>query len=137
MGGSNSNAVPDDRIFALINFKSGATKYNSFPSDRQRGFVPPAVLHRGGPLSITDAMALLAEYGFHGATEPVEGAVWRVERNELIEPGKGGARRRVVDFLAKFVRPDKVDGTYLPGQTGGDVVWNTQNFGSWITGSGY
>jgi hypothetical protein len=88
-------------------------------------FVSPAVLHRGGPLSIADAMALLGEYGFHGANDPVEGAVWRVERNELVEPGKGGVRRRVVDFLAKFVRPDKVDGTYLPEQSGCDVVWNT------------
>lgn len=40
--------------------------------------------------------------GYHGATEDVEGAVWRVERE--------GA----VDFLAKYVRHDKTDGKYLP-----------------------
>lgn len=43
--------------------------------------------------------------GFHGATEAVEGAVWRVEREER------------VDFLAKYVRPDKVDGKYFPTET--------------------
>lgn len=46
-------------------------------------FVTPTVIHRGGPLSIEDAMKKLNTYGFHGASDPVEGAVWRVERNEL------------------------------------------------------
>ena len=36
------------------------------------------------------------------ALDPVEGAVWRCERQ--------GA----VDFLGKYVRPDKIDGKYLP-----------------------
>jgi hypothetical protein len=65
-----------------------------------------------GPVSISDAMALLGENGHWGAVDPVEGAVWRVERN-----GK-------VDFLAKYVRPEKVDGCYLPEKTGGEPVWN-------------
>lgn len=51
-------------------------------------------------------------YGFHGALDPVEGAVWRVERH-----GK-------VDFLVKWVRPDKVDGAYFPEITGQPPVWN-------------
>jgi hypothetical protein len=38
----------------------------------------------------------------------IEGVVYRVER-------KG-----VVDFLAKYVRPDKVDGKYLSG----DPIWH-------------
>lgn len=49
---------------------------------------------------------------FHGALDPVEGAVWRVER--------GGS----VDFLAKYVRPDKVDGCYLPDIAGCEAVWH-------------
>ncbi|MGY3582295.1 hypothetical protein ACVIGB_000780 [Bradyrhizobium sp. USDA 4341] len=57
-------------------------------------------------LSIEDALGLLGPLGHHGATEPVEGAVWRVERE-----GK-------VEFLAKYVRPDKIDGKYLPGTDG-------------------
>jgi hypothetical protein len=42
----------------------------------------------------------------------VEGAVGRVER------------RGVVDFLVKYVRPDKIDGVYLPEISGKQAVWN-------------
>jgi hypothetical protein len=84
----------------------------------------PKLLHRGGPLGIEAALALLGEFGHHGALDPVEGAVWRVERNTLIDPGRGGERRREVDFIVKYVRPDKVDGCYLPELSGGQPVWN-------------
>jgi hypothetical protein len=70
------------------------------------------VLHEGDPLSIPDALALLGEHGHHGAIDPVEGAVWRVER------------MGVVDLLAKYVRHEKVDGKYLPEISGGEPVWN-------------
>lgn len=75
-------------------------------------FVLPALLSIG-PTSIEKAVGVLAGDGFHGAEEQVEGAVWRVERE-----GR-------VDFLVKYVRPDKVDGSYLPGKgvVGGEV-WN-------------
>jgi len=82
------------------------------------GLVMPHLLHKGGPLSIDKAMHLLQgepgdrRNGYHGAIDPVEGAVWRVER-------KG-----VVDFLGKFVRPDKIDGKYLPELNGGETIWN-------------
>jgi hypothetical protein len=77
-------------------------------------------LHVGGPLAVSDALQLLRErfpgtdagHGYWKAQEPVEGAVWRVER------------RGAVDFLAKYVRPDKVDGRYLPEISGDDAVWN-------------
>lgn len=52
-------------------------------------------------LSVEDALDILGEFGFHGAIEQIEGAVWRVERE-----GR-------VDFLAKFVRHDKIDGKYF------------------------
>ena len=45
------------------------------------------------------------------AGEEREGAVWRVER-------RGG-----YDFLAKFVRPSKVDGAYLPELSGEAPIW--------------
>lgn len=49
----------------------------------------------------------------HGALDGIEGAVWRVERM-----GR-------VDFLTKFVRPDKIDGKYLPEFNGtGEIIWN-------------
>lgn len=50
-------------------------------------------------------------FGFHGAKESVEGAVWRVERE-----GR-------VDFLAKYVRPDKIDGKYFSQISGKPEIW--------------
>ena len=85
-------------------------------------FVTPALLHRGDALSIEAAMDKLNVYGFHGAIDPVEGAVWRVERDR--STGKKGEKRRVVDFLVKYVRPDKADGLYLPELSGQAPVWN-------------
>lgn len=29
-----------------------------------------------------------------------------------------------VDFLAKYVRPDKIDGLYLPEISGKEAIWN-------------
>ena len=74
----------------------------------------PALLHEGGACSIDHALHALGEYGRHGALDPVEGAVWRVERK-----GK-------VDFLGKYVRPGKVDGCYLESITGGEPVYNIE-----------
>lgn len=82
-----------------------------------------ATVHYGSSLSIADAMRLLGEFGQHGALDPIEGAVWRVERNELISKS-GSERAWVVDFLAKYVRPDKKDGCYLESVTGQPAVWN-------------
>lgn len=67
--------------------------------------------HDGGPLAVQAVLAQLEPSG-HGALDPVEGAVWRVER------------RGKVDFLAKFIRPEKLDGTYLPDVSGLPAVWN-------------
>ena len=64
-------------------------------------FTTPHVINDGESISVRRAMGKLGKYGFHGALEPCEGAVWRVER-------KG-----VVDFLCKYVRPGKVDGKYI------------------------
>jgi hypothetical protein len=68
-----------------------------------------------GSMSIDEAMKRIDDpryAGFHGAIDPIEGAVWRVEANG------------VVDFLAKYVRPDKKDGSYLPVETKAAEVWN-------------
>jgi hypothetical protein len=73
--------------------------------------VMPRLLWVGGPCSVEKAIDAIQTSG-HGALDPVEGAVWRVERRE------------VVDYLCKFVRPDKRDGTYLPDITGQGPVWN-------------
>jgi hypothetical protein len=85
-------------------------------------FVKPHLISDGDPLSIDEVMLRLNIYGFHGATEPTEGAVWRVERNVLNDKNKGNlyGRHSVVDFLVKYVHPAKVDGKYL----GGDTIYN-------------
>lgn len=76
------------------------------------GLMRRAKIHDGpSALSIEGALNALGPRGFHGAIDPVEGAVWRVEA--------GGE----VDFLAKFVRHDKRDGCFLPDRSGAEH-WN-------------
>lgn len=71
----------------------------------------PFQISQSGPFSIESALRAIAT-PHHGEIDPVEGAVWRVERN-----GE-------VDFLVKYVRPEKVDGSYLPDISGEPTVWN-------------
>lgn len=78
----------------------------------------PRTISVGSPCPVEAAMYLIDKSSsMHGAIDPVEGAVWRVERQ-----GK-------VDFLAKYVRPEKgADGKYLESVTGGEPVWNWQPY---------
>jgi len=71
------------------------------------GFVLPHTLSEGPPRSIEWCKNAIANISPHGEIDPVEGVVWRCERK-----GK-------VDFLCKWVRPDKVNGKYLDQE-----VWN-------------
>ena len=71
--------------------------------ERASEFVHPRLIHDGEPFSIEQALEAIKVSG-HGAWDPVEGAVWRVER-------KGA-----VDFLAKYVRPEKQDGIFLDAE---------------------
>jgi hypothetical protein len=72
--------------------------------------MPPYALHIGGPISTLSAIMLHERLRWrHG--EP-EGIIYRVERN-----GK-------LDFMAKWVRPDKADGIFLPEISGKPPVWN-------------
>lgn len=48
----------------------------------------------------------------HGAIDPVEGVIYRVERHGI------------VDFLTKYVHPDKEDGKYFPEKNNGVTTWN-------------
>lgn len=75
-------------------------------------FVTPSLLSYGPPLSIEAGMQTIGLYGHHGALDPVEGLIYRVER-------KGE-----VDFLTKYVRPDKQDGKYLPEYNEDRITWN-------------
>lgn len=76
------------------------------------GLPLPALLHRGAPLPLADATRLLGPRGRSAAVDPPEGVVYRVER-------KG----RVV-LVAKWVRPDKVDGAHLPENTGQPALYH-------------
>jgi len=71
------------------------------------------IVHDGSALELEAALALLGDFGRHGASEPAEGLVYRVERGTLVAG------------LAKYVRPGKLDGCYLADHTGGSHVWNT------------
>jgi hypothetical protein len=75
-------------------------------------FKLPHLIHFGGAISIENALLQLGTKGQHGAIDDQEGAVWRVESN-----GK-------FNFLAKYVKPEKQDGIYLPEISGKDAVWN-------------
>ena len=77
-------------------------------------FMTPHVYFMGNAgFSIEDVQhAIATTASKHGAIDPVEGVVWRVERK-----GK-------VDFLTKWVQPGKIDGCYLPEQSGEEAVWN-------------
>jgi len=80
-------------------------------TERIRGlFLKPTLLHSGFAVSVEDAMK--KHDNRHWPCDRTEGVVYRVERH-----GK-------VDFLAKWVRPDKVDGKYLPEISGKEAVWN-------------
>ena len=79
---------------------------------REIAVVP--VISVGPAMSIETALMEIGDYGFYGALDKIEGAVWRVER-------KG-----VFDFMCKYVRPDKEDGIYLPEISGKEPVWNWQ-----------
>lgn len=76
------------------------------------GLHPVGCISIGPPMAIEIAIASLGQHGFYQAIDQVEGVVYRCER-----AGK-------VEFLAKWVRPDKVDGCYLPEVYGKDAVWN-------------
>ncbi len=64
------------------------------------------------PVPVEVALKRLGEFGQHGSAEPVEGIVYRCERE-----GR-------VDFLAKWVRPDKEDGKYLANLRGCAERWH-------------
>lgn len=83
-------------------FKSRVDKIN---------IITPRIISYGDPFTVEEALKSIEVSG-HGALESVEGCIWRVERNKIINRSTG-ERKWVVDFLVKYVRPDKIDGIYL------------------------
>lgn len=85
-------------IFTEENKRLPFDEFNEITKDL---FIKPHLVSDGPPMSVEDVLSNLGVFGFHGALEQIEGAIWRVER------------KKEVDFLCKYVRPDKVDGKYL------------------------
>jgi len=109
--------------FDIMKKKHERTPFDIFRKKIAAGdFVHPKVISDGQPVSVDKAMSLIDKYGFHGATEPVEGAVWRIESNILNDETRGnaGGRHHIVNFLVKYVRSDKTDGKYLNGK----IIYN-------------
>ena len=80
---------------------------------REAEFITPKLISDGPPMAIEQVLAHIRWSG-HGVLLPdeVEGAVWRIEH------------RNQHDFMAKWVRPDKIDGKYLPEISGKPAVWH-------------
>lgn len=78
-------------------------------------FVIPRLIHMGGAYPIELMLQAITVSG-HGAIDPVEGGIWRIER------------KNKVDFLTKYVRHDKEDGKYFPEKTGGETIWNCDKY---------
>ncbi len=97
---------------------SGAADAASRDRLVSNGFTAPRLIHEGTPISLAQVVDLLEPSG-HGALDPVEGAVWKVRRPD------GGIER------AKFVRPMRVAGSYLPGN-GRPPIWNWRPNEEWI-----
>lgn len=75
------------------------------------GLDVPRVISDGPPVPVDAVLAALEPSG-HGALDPVEGAVWRLEE-----------RGRPL-LIGKYVRHDKVDGALFPENNGGVITWN-------------
>jgi len=87
--------------------------YDKFIARIKNGnFTTPHLIHRGYPISVKLVLEQLGDYGYHGAIDEVEGAVWRIQR------------RGEIDFLVKYVKPYKEDGIYLPEKSSKESVWN-------------
>ena len=99
----------------LVAFDAFDSDNNRIPHDQARGLFynlgleGAHVVSDGPGISIEDAMGKLGKFGHHGATEQIEGAVWRVET--------GGK----FNFLTKYVRQDKVDGKYFTPEGQEDI----------------
>ncbi|MBO6939654.1 MAG: RNA ligase family protein [Deltaproteobacteria bacterium] len=70
----------------------------------------PFTVHRAA-IGVEEALALLGDGG-HGAIDPPEGVVYRLERSTA------------PTLVAKVVRPGKVAGALLPENSGRPAIWN-------------
>lgn len=99
-------------VFDLINENNERLNFlNLLKRTAKFDFVLPKLLHIGQPLSLKKAKSMIKNESGHGAIDPIEGVVYRCERHDR------------VDFLCKYVRPEKIDGYYLDSQWD-KLTWN-------------
>ncbi len=98
--------------FAAFDIMTGENRlsFSQFMERIGGVFDTPTLLSIGPPVNVEGAMK--RHFTAHRMCDEPEGVVYRVER-------KGE-----VDFLAKWVRPDKIDGKHLPEMSGKEAVWN-------------
>lgn len=113
--------LPGEPFVAFDLFKGSVRfTYDELKSRAGNSDIETAQILSSGNQSFPLEKALAAiEVSGHGAIDPVEGVVWRVERKGMVE------------FLCKYVKSGKQDGKYLPDISGGPPVWN--KFNGWET----
>ncbi len=104
--------------FDIIKQDGTRLPYDEFVERTQYWIHSPKLISDGPPIKVEEALKILGEYGHYGAIDPAEGLVYRVER---FHPKQNITK---VDFLAKYVRPGKVDGCYLPFISGKEEIYN-------------
>lgn len=100
--------------FAIIGPK-GRIPYDDFAERTDKADIRRAHVISDGPaFSQAAAISALGSYGFHGALEQPEGAVWVLET------------RGEYNSIAKHVIAEKIDGKYLGNLSGAENIWNYQ-----------
>lgn len=93
-------------IFDIFDYTNKRLPYDECVARcAQIGAITPQLIYRGKSIGIPQVLSLLGTYGYHGAQDPCEGAVWRCETK-----GK-------FNFLGKYVAHEKQDGKYLQHDT--------------------
>jgi hypothetical protein len=122
--GTRYNLLHEPFVGFDLMFGTERQAYTNGAYDRiSNYFIVPKIIEYGNPISINEALKRIGKNGFHGAIDMVEGAVWRVERNKQIN-NNSSERKKIVDYLCKYVRPDKIDGLYLESKTNKEPYYN-------------
>ena len=98
-------------VFDLMRGHERATVEDLHRRVGDRLLLPNTWHMHGHSIPVNSAFNKFSRDNLFNARDAIEGLVYRVERK-----GK-------VDFLAKWVRPDKVDGCYLPEISNEEPVW--------------
>ena len=103
-------------VFDLMRGSKRATS-NEFTQRFSGSVHVPRVIGIGDAINPTTGMERVKAFSMAHPDDGDEGLVYRLETSK-----NGGDR--YVAFLAKWVRPDKTDGKYLPNVIGGEPLWN-------------